>query len=83
MAMIPVIEEMKKARRAAAGVIRPVLAFRMIGAAGDDLGVVVRTRRPEACALEVRHALAAVYRKTKNAEPPSGWLFRFESVSGG
>lgn len=83
MALIPVIEEMRKARRAAAGVYRPVLTFRMIGQGGDDLGVVVRTKRPDACALEVRHALAAVYRKAKNAEPPAGWLFRFEAVAGG
>lgn len=83
MALIPVIEEMKKARRAAAGVHQPILTFRMVGSGGGDLGVVVRTRRTNACALEVRHALATVYRKTKNAEPPAGWLFQFESVAGG
>lgn len=83
MAVIPMLDAINKARKALErtppGDV--VQSFRMVAGDGQDLGVVAHTKRRDACALDVMHALIAIYRKRKGAEPPPGWTFVFAGLS--
>lgn len=78
--MIPTIEAIRAATKAAVGICGPLLVFGMVSADGEDLGVEAVIAKRNTSVVEVRSAMHENYVRKNGREPPAGWSFYFKEV---
>jgi hypothetical protein len=78
--VIPTIEAVRAAAKAAVGICGPLLIFGMVSADGEDLEVEAVIAKRNTSVVEVRSAMHENYVREKGSEPPAGWNFFFKEV---